>query len=119
MLRMGRDSFEYMTADDYNHDQPVPGGFVTQIIPALTWAVFPCVGPLPQALQNVNTKIFTEWLPALHDYEFSDGYCIEMYDDPHKFPQGTMDERYYSEIWLPVKKSERSARGMATEEKYE
>lgn len=102
--QMGHDTFEYLIADDYTPGKPIPDGFVTRTIPALTWAVFPCTGPLPQALQDVNTKIFTEWLPALRDYEFAAGYCVEMYADPREFSKGTMDEEYYSEIWIPVKK---------------
>ena len=102
--QMGHDTFEYLIADDYTPGKPIPDGFVTRTIPALTWAVFPCTGPLPQALQDVNTKIFTEWLPALRDYEFAAGYCVEMYADPREYPKGTMDEKYYSEIWIPVKK---------------
>lgn len=102
--KMGNDSFEYLIADPYKEGQEVPDGFVTRTIPEFSWAVFPCKGPLPSALQDVNTKIFTEWLPALRDYEFAAGYCVEMYDDPTKFPKGTMDENYYSEIWIPVKK---------------
>lgn len=47
-------------------------------------------------------KIFTEWLPALKEYEFAAGYCVEMYDDPTKYPNGTQDEKYYCEIWIPV-----------------
>lgn len=102
--QMGHDTFEYLIADDYTPGKSIPDGFVTRTIPALTWAVFPCTGPLPQALQDVNTKIFTEWLPALRDYEFAAGYCVEMYADPREFSKGTMDEKYYSEIWIPVKK---------------
>ena len=102
--QMGHDTFEYLIADDYTPGKPIPDGFVTRTIPALTWAVFPCTGPLPQALQDVNTKIFTEWLPALRDYEFAAGYCVEMYADPREFSKCTLDEKYYSEIWIPVKK---------------
>lgn len=102
--QMGHDTFEYLIADDYTPGKPIPDGFVTRTIPALTWAVFPCTGPLPQALQDVNTKIFTEWLPALRDYEFAAGYCVEMYADPREFSKGILDEKYYSEIWIPVKK---------------
>lgn len=58
---------------------------------------------MPDALQDVNTKIFTEWLPALKEYEFAAGYCVEMYDDQTKYPKGTQDEKYYCEIWIPVK----------------
>ena len=38
------------------------------------------------------------------EYEFAAGYCIEMYDDPQKYAKGTMDENYYCEIWIPVKR---------------
>lgn len=102
--KMGNESFEYLIADNYNPTQDIPEGFITKVIPAFTWAVFPCKGPMPIALQDVNTKIFTEWLPALKEYEFAAGYCVEMYDDPRKYPKMTMDENYYTEIWIPVKK---------------
>lgn len=101
---MGGSEFEYMIADVYNPVMDVPEGFVTRTIPAFTWAVFPCKGAMPESLQNVNDKIFSEWLPALKEYEFAAGYCIEMYDDPGKYPKGTVDENYYSEIWIPVRK---------------
>ena len=58
-------------------------------IPAFDWAVFPCKGAMPNALQDVNTKIYTEWLPALKEYEFAAGYCVEYYDDPTKYEKGT------------------------------
>ena len=100
---MKQESFEYLIADPYK-GQKVPEGFITKTIPAFEWAVFPCVGPMPDALQDVNTKIYTEWLPALKDYEFAAGYCVEYYDDPSKYEKGTLDEKYYTEIWIPVKK---------------
>lgn len=103
--KMGSQEFEYLIADLYNPAMEVPNGFVTKIIPAFTWAVFSCDGPMPKALQDVNTKIFSEWLPALKEYEFAAGYCIEMYDAPDKYPNGTQDEKYHSEIWIPIKKN--------------
>lgn len=102
--QMGSEKFEYLIADIYNPIIDIPEGFVTKTIPAFTWAVFPCKGPMPKSLQNVNTKIFSEWLPALKEYEFAAGYCIEMYDAQDKYPKGIQDENYYSEIWIPVKK---------------
>lgn len=98
------DEFEYLIADVYNPSMDIPEGFVTKIIPALTWAVFPVKGAMPDALQDVNKKIFSEWLPALGDYDIASGYSIEMYDDSKKYPKGTNDENYYSEIWIPIKK---------------
>ena len=91
-------------ADLYDPAKEIPQGFETRTIPAFTWAVFSCDGPLPAALQDVNTKIFSEWLPALKEYEFAAGYCVEMYDVPDKYPKGTQDEHYHSEIWIPVQK---------------
>lgn len=101
---MGMETFEYLIADPYKPQQEVPEGFVTRTIPAFDWAVFPCKGALPKALQDVNTKIYTEWLPALKDYEFAAGYCVEYYDAPAKYEKGTLDDSYYCEIWIPVKK---------------
>lgn len=102
--QMGNESFEYLIADIYNPTMDIPAGLVTKTIPSFTWAVFPCKGAMPNSLQNVNTKIFSEWLPALKEYEFAAGYCVEMYDAPDKYPKGTQDENYYAEIWIPVKK---------------
>lgn len=98
------DTFEYLIADVYNPSVDIPQGFFTKTIPAFTWAVFPCKGAMPKALQDVNTKIFSEWLPASDGYEFAAGYSVEMYDAADKYPKGNQDENYYSEIWVPVKK---------------
>ena len=103
-LNMGHDTFEYLIADPYDPVKEIPEGFTVKTIPEFTWAVFPCKGAMPYALQDVNTKIFTEWLPALKEYEFAAGYCVEYYDDASKYPKGTQDENYYCEIWIPVKK---------------
>ena len=103
-LEMGQENFEYLIADPYNPQKEVPEGFEIRTIPAFEWAVFPCRGAMPTALQDVNTKIYTEWLPALKEYEFAAGYCVEYYDDPTKYEKGTLDENYYCEIWIPIKK---------------
>ena len=38
-------------------DLPVPDGMSETIIPAGVWAVFECVGPLPQAMQSLQKRI--------------------------------------------------------------
>ena len=101
---MGGKEFEYLIADEYDGKSVVPEGFVTKTIPAFTWAVFPCVGSMPKAMHETNQKIFSEWLPNCKDYEFAAGYNIEMYEDPKNYPGGVQDEKYYSEIWIPVKR---------------
>ena len=58
------DRFRYMIADDYNEELAKVNGLEVKEIPEFTWAVFPCRGAMPQALQSVNTKVFNEWLPS-------------------------------------------------------
>jgi AraC family transcriptional regulator len=90
--------FKYMIADDFDGTQ-IPNGFETKEIPANTWAIFPCRGAIPNALQEVNTKIWEEWLPNCREYEIADNCGVELYSD------GDMNSPdYYSEIWIPVKK---------------
>ncbi|PYG87367.1 AraC family transcriptional regulator [Ruminiclostridium sufflavum DSM 19573] len=101
---MGSDEFEYLIADNYRPSAGIPEGFVTKLIPKYTWAVFACKGAMPEALQEVQKKVFSEWLPNCKDYEIAAGYNIEMYTDIADYPQGSKDESYYSEIWIPVKK---------------
>ncbi|ERI91729.1 transcriptional regulator, effector binding domain protein [Clostridiales bacterium oral taxon 876 str. F0540] len=101
---MGSDEFEYLIADNYNPSIEIPDGFVTKTIPKHTWAVFPCKGAMPKSLQDVNQKIFSEWLPNCKDYEIAAGYNIEMYTNIADYPLGNQDENYYSEIWIPVRK---------------
>ncbi len=101
---MQGNEFEYLIADNYNPAMDIPDGFVTKVIPKFTWAVFSCKGAMPQVMQDVNKKIYSEWLPNCKDYEIAAGYCIEMYEDPAKYEYGVQDENYYSELWIPVKK---------------
>lgn len=91
--------FEYLIADNYNPCLEVPEGCVTREIPAGTWAVFPCRGALPEALQSVNTMIWREWLPNCREYRISGNYNIEMYTPPAERPEDA-----YSEIWVPVER---------------
>lgn len=77
---------------------------MVKTIPKFTWVIFPCYGPGPSAIQETNKKIFSEWLPNCRDYEIAAGYNIEMYNDPVNYKDGILDENYYSEIWIPVKK---------------
>lgn len=77
-VAMGSNEFEYLIADVYRPQRDIPEGLITKTIPAFTWAVFPCKGPMPEAMQDAYAKIFSEWLPALKNYEIAAGYCIEI-----------------------------------------
>ncbi len=92
--------FRYLIAGRYTGG-PVPEGMVLYEFPRGEWAVFNCVGPNPQTLQSVNTRIFREWLPGNPDYELSGNATVEWYDCVN----GEMtDPDYHSAIWVPVKR---------------
>ena len=101
--RMSGNRFRYMIADDLQEAAAAERNLETCEIPAHTWAVFPCRGPMPTALQEVNRRIFSEWLPASR-YELSEGYNIEYYSDAAVYKDGTGDPEYYAEVWIPVKR---------------
>ncbi len=90
---------DYWIADSYAPWEDIPDGCEATVIPGGLWAQFLCRGPLPESLQSVNTKIWSEWLPALKEYELAGNYSIEAYGPP------TEDqEEYESYIWIPLKK---------------
>ena len=65
-----------------------------------SWAIFECIGPNPQTLQSINTKIFNEWLPNNQEYQFDGNSNVEWYD----CMTDMNDPKYHSQIWIPVKK---------------
>ena len=91
--------FEYLIADNYLPWNEVPAGYEARVILSGTWAVFPCKGALPKSLQDVNTKIWSEWLPGCKEYKLAGSYNIEFYSPPTENP-----DDYYCEIWIPVEK---------------
>lgn len=98
-LKESDGAFEYLIADNYIPWQEIPAGCRAVVIPASAWAVFPVRGPLPKALQDVNTRMWSEWLPNCKNYRLSANLNIEMYTPPAQNPEDN-----YSEIWLPVKR---------------
>ena len=101
---MSGNEFEYLIADNYDPAREIPDGFTTRTIPAHTWAVFPCTGRMPQALQGLNQQIFSQWLPTNPDYKIAAGINVELYSDASRFEDGTQDQDYYCEVWVPVEK---------------
>ena len=88
----GKD-FDYWIADLYFPWEDVPEGCETRVIPGSLWAQFPCT---IKTLQDTNTKIWAEWLPALQGYTLAGEYDIEVYLPPE---EGSDDMRVY--IWGP------------------
>ena len=96
--------FTYMICENYKEGMKIPEKCVIKEIPKFTWAIFPCYGPAFKSMPELNEKIFKEWLPNSNDFEIAGGYNIEMYTDPSKYENGIMDEKYYTEVWIPIKK---------------
>ena len=92
-------NFDYWIADLYMPWEEYPQDCSTYQIPGGLWALFKCVGPLPSSMQSVNTKIWSEWLPSLKEYELAGNYSLEFYLPPAKNPADTV-----SYIAIPIKK---------------
>ena len=97
---IGGGRFRYLIAGKYTGGA-VPEGMAVYEFPRNEWAVFDCIGPIPDALQSVNTRIFSEWLPGNPDYELSGNATVEWYDCVNG---EKADPDYHSAIWVPVKK---------------
>ena len=96
---IGEGKFRYLIAGKYTGGE-VPEGMVLYEFPKGDWAIFNCIGPLPEALQSVNTQIFKEWLPGNPEYELNGNANVEWYDRVGD----QKDPDYHSAIWIPVRK---------------
>ena len=92
----GKD-FDYWIADLYFPWEDIPEGCETRVIPGSLWAQFPCT---IKTLQDTNTKIWSEWLPALQGYTLAGEYDIEVYLPPE---EGSDDMKVY--IWVPLNRA--------------
>lgn len=97
---IGGGKFRYLVAGKYTGGD-VPEDMVVYEFPRSDWAVFDCIGPIPEALQTVNTRIFREWLPGNPDYELYGNASVEWYDCVNGEKS---DPDYHSAIWVPVRK---------------
>ncbi len=70
--------------------------FDEHTIPAATWAIFSGTGTMPHAIQDLERRIVTEWLPT-SGYEFANVPDIEVYMDAN--PTNASFE-----VWIPVVK---------------
>lgn len=90
-------TFKYMIGGLYKGNK-VPDGMQVLEFPTLKWAKFKCHGPLPGALQTVNSMIWKEWIPNNPKYELALNADIEWYSSDN-----ISDDNYQSAIWLPIK----------------
>lgn len=94
----GENRFHYMIAGVYAGK--VPEGMKVFEVPSMDWAKFPCTGPMPGALQSLNTQIYKEWIPGNPTWEVAEGIDIEWYS----CMEDTKAPDYESAIWIPVKR---------------
>lgn len=92
--------FDYWIADLYEPWRDVPEGCETRVVPGGLWAEFPCRGPLPDSLQSVNTRIWSEWLPGLRGYALAGNYNLECYAPSAEDPADEVNC-----IWIPLVKA--------------
>ncbi len=93
----GKD-FDYYIAVASN--KGTPAELVEYIVPECTWAIFECVGAMPAALQNLQKRIVSEWLPT-SGYEYANAPDIEVY-----FEGDQQADDYRCEAWLPIVKKD-------------
>ena len=89
----GLDSSKYYIA--VASSAPAGEGLEEYTVPAFTWAVFPGKGDTAAAIQELERRVVTEWLPT-SGYEYAEGPDVEVYLDP---------ECTRFEVWIPVAKA--------------
>ena len=78
-------------------DKECPEDLEEITVPASSWAVFQIIGPMPNAMQEIWKRIYSEWLP-------NSGYEHAMLPEIEYYSSGNMTANdYRSEIWIPVK----------------
>lgn len=90
-----QEEFSYLIAVE-RPEKLMEDDFVEKQIPASLWAIFESIGPMPDAIQKVWKRIFSEWFPAT-GYEHAGTPELEVYSacDPSAAD-------YRCEVWIPI-----------------
>ncbi len=96
MCELGMDEFTYAIGVETTA-KTVPPGFEVIHIPAATWAVFDSIGPMPDAIHDVTTRIFSEWFP-------STGYEHPTHELEVYLPGDTSSKDYHCQVWIHINK---------------
>jgi len=76
----------------------IPDQMTEKTVPAATWAIFESIGPMPQAIQELTQRIYSEWFSST-GYEHAGEVDMEVYP-----PGNADDENYRCEVWIPITK---------------
>lgn len=79
-------------------DAPVLAGMHEWTVPAATWAVFSGQSKQPMAIQELQKRVVTEWLPD-SGYEWAQAPDVEVYLSA----PGTEEQQF--QVWLPIQKA--------------
>lgn len=92
------ETFDYAIGAVCDENCTAPEGFRISEIPSRTWAVFECIGAMPNAMQDTWHKICAEFFPT-------SGYTPTYEMDIEAYTPGDMAATdYKSEIWVPIRK---------------
>ncbi len=91
-------SFDYYIAVAVKDGTAVPENLSKLEVPESTWAIFKSVGPMPDAIQDVWKRIYSEWFPT-SEYKSAGTPELEVYPDGD-----TTSKDYVCEVWIPVVK---------------
>lgn len=92
------EQFPYAIGAMYNGKTVEEGHFVVEEIPEHTYVIFPCVGKMPEAFQQLYQRIYSEFFPA-SEYQPSGGTDFEVYPSAD-----VSSPDYRCEIWIAVEK---------------
>ncbi len=90
--------FPYAIGAHYNGAPVTDEGLAVEQIPPHTYAVFPCVGPMPEAFRQLYQRIYSEFFPT-SEYQPCGGTDFEAYPSAD-----VTDPDYTCEIWIAVEK---------------
>lgn len=76
---------------------PVSAGMAEYTVPSATWAVFSGQGQTPNAIQELQKRIVSEWLPD-SGYEWAQAPDIEVYFS------APGQEGAQFQVWMPITK---------------
>lgn len=79
----------------------LPQGYIEVNIPETMWAIFDCIGAVPQSIHKGWKYLNEEWLA---EYPFQHAPCpeLEWYSDKNVY-----SDDYLSQIWIPILKEEK------------
>lgn len=89
--------FPYGIGVEYDGRPVAQDGLEIVEIPAHTYAVFVCRGPMPDAFTRTYRQIVTEFFPQNSRYEYGQGIELEVYPSDQ-----VSDPDYTCEIWVAV-----------------